>query len=196
MKTILPTEPDIYYSGQTFDLPGGITAKVETERDENMGPPWEEHDEHGPVSDWTTRDKRAGERVLCTDGRSHRYYDFAKAVKIAKRDGWDAPPYKTGTKGQQAARAAEADFEWLRAWCDYEWQWIGVIVTLTDESGAKIASDSVWGIKDAETDDGKGRKRPYWAECAAEMIETLYEQHCHEAQERAYWEARDTVTVP
>lgn len=87
--------------------------------------PWDHDDGHGPVSDWTRRDKLPGERVLCEDHRSKRYYDFAAAVRLAKKDGWDAPPYKTGTKGEQANRAAEADFKLLKRWCDNDWYWIG-----------------------------------------------------------------------
>ena len=74
----------------------GRTFKVTIDRDD-MGPPWEEHDGHGPVSDWTTRDKRPGEMVLHQDGRSRRYYDFAGAVVLARKDGWDTEPYNTGT---------------------------------------------------------------------------------------------------
>lgn len=42
--------------------------------------PWEHEDGHGPVSDWTTRDKAPGELVLNSDRRSYRYYDYAEAI--------------------------------------------------------------------------------------------------------------------
>jgi hypothetical protein len=32
--------------------------------DDLNDPPWERADGHGPVSDWTRREKRPGERVL------------------------------------------------------------------------------------------------------------------------------------
>ena len=84
---------------------------------------------HGPVSEWTTRAKQLGERVLVEDRRgAKRYYDFAEAVRIAKRDGWDAPPLGEGTKGQRAARAAEADFNRLRGWCNGDWEYVGIVV--------------------------------------------------------------------
>ena len=60
--------------------------------DPHMGPPWKEHDGHGPVSEWTTRDKGSGERILKKDGRSCRYYDFREAVNIARKDGWGLGP--------------------------------------------------------------------------------------------------------
>ena len=66
----------------------GRTFNVTIEPDSSHGAPWEEEDGHGPVSEWTRRDKRPGERVLCEDRGSRRYYDFAEACRIARRDGW------------------------------------------------------------------------------------------------------------
>ena len=63
------------------------------ERDDSHGAPWEECDGHGPVSEWTTRDKRAGELVLCEGRGARRFYDFAAACRIARRDGWGAMPF-------------------------------------------------------------------------------------------------------
>lgn len=88
-----------------MELENGYRAEIEIERDDDMGEPWEEHDGHGPVSEWERREKRPYERILCSDRGAHRFYDMQEALKIAKRDGWDAPPYRTGTKGEQAARA-------------------------------------------------------------------------------------------
>jgi hypothetical protein len=172
-------------------LAGGLTAHIRTERDDDHEAPWEDGDGRGIVSNWTTRDKRPGERVLSSDGRSKRFYDYAATIEIAKRDGWDAPPYKTGTKDQQAARAVEADFEFCRSWCADEWEYIGVIVTLTDGTGRKVGKDSIWGIESCEN-PGHGF---YWHEQAAEMVNALAEAHAAESAERAEWEARDTVTI-
>lgn len=110
--------------------------------DEDSGPPWEDCDGHGPVSEWTTRDKLPGERVLCTDRFARRYYDFAEAVKIAKRDGWDAKPYGTGTKGEQAVRAVEENFKYLQRWCNDGWHWAGYVVKIAGQD----YEDSLWGI--------------------------------------------------
>jgi hypothetical protein len=105
-----------------------ITATIE--RDDDSGPPWNECDGHGPVSEWTGRGKRPGERVLIEDRGSKRFYDYQEAIKIAKRDGWDAAPYG-GTRGEQAARAVEKDFEVLRAWCNDEWNWCGIRLSVS-----------------------------------------------------------------
>lgn len=112
------------------------------EDDYDMYPPWKEEDSHGPVSAWVHRTKRPGERLLHQSQGDQLYYDFAEAVRIARRARWDSPPYKTGTKREQAVRAVQADFEWLKAWCDNSWSYVGVIVTdiETDES------ESLWGI--------------------------------------------------
>jgi hypothetical protein len=67
---------------------GGHRFRVNIERDDDNEPPWENSDGHGVVSEWTTRDKRPGERVLCSDRHSKRYYDVHETMKIAKRDGW------------------------------------------------------------------------------------------------------------
>jgi len=63
-------------------------VRINVQDDTDMGAPWEEHDGHGPVSDWTTREKHPGERLLNSDRGSKRYYDVAEANRIAKRDGW------------------------------------------------------------------------------------------------------------
>ena len=113
----------------------GIEFRLETFCDDDMREPWKEHDGHGVISDWTTRDKKPGERVMVSDRSSKRYYDFAETQAIALRDGWDAEPYGTGTKREQAARAVEADFRRMKAWCADDWCWIWLKVTMLDEDG-------------------------------------------------------------
>lgn len=155
------------YAGDTrsADLPGGLTARVTVEYDHDAGTPWDNEDGHGPVSDWTRREKRAGERVLCDDRGARRYYDFAGAVAAARADGWDAPPYG-GTPGQRAARAAEADFARLRAWCRDDWQYVGLVVTVYVED-VELASASLWGI---EPDSDAGYLNETIAELLAEAM--------------------------
>jgi len=139
-----------------------VTARIEYDHD--MGEPWKEHDGHGVVSEWTTRAKRPGERVLNQDRGSYRYYDFAATVRLARRDDWDAPPYGTGTAKQRAERAAEADYRRMKAWCDNEWHWCGVVLSV---SRAGICLDdhaaSLWGI---ESDAGD-----YFEEVFDELID-------------------------
>lgn len=123
----------------------GMTFHVEI-MDDDCGPPWDDWDFHGPVSDWTQRDKKAGEWVLCEDRGSKRYYDFAEAMKMAKKDGWDAEPYGVGTKGEQALRAVKADFEYLRRWCNYTWKYVTLHVILLGE-------EDEYGYADVEYED-------------------------------------------
>lgn len=139
----------------------GLDFKVDVIHDQDMGAPWTEHDGHGIVSEWTTRDKRPGERILASDRHSRRYYDFAETVKIAKHDGWGpGKPHE----------AAEDDFQRMKAWCDYEWYWVGVTVDLLDSDGRKIPgySNSLWGI---ESDCEK-----YLEEVALELAEGIAER--------------------
>lgn len=131
-------------------------TEIELERDDTMGEPWLEHDGHGPVSEWTTRDKEPGERVLCADRSMKRYYDYAGAIEMAKREGWDAPPY-TGTKGERAARAVERDYEYLRAWCEDRWYWVGVIVKVYRDDEL-VGHDSLWGIDDEKYAHEEGER--------------------------------------
>lgn len=184
------------YAPATIDLSNGWHVEVKTEYDQDIGPPWEEHDGHGPVSEWTSRDKRPGERLLCSDRSSKRFYNFAEATRIAKRDGWGLHPDaiaklaagmgRQPTRKEIAAAAVKNDFEHLRAWANDEWHWIGVIVTLADADGAEVGEDSLWGIED---------NSDYWRECAADMANGLIAKHCAEELERAYWEARDVETL-
>lgn len=158
----------------------GHTISLKWYQDLDCAPPWEDEDGHGPVSEWTSRDKRPGERVLHSDRHSKRYYDFAEAVRIAKRDGWDAPPYKTGTKGQQAVRAAEADYEFLRRWCNDDWCWVGYVITIEDLG----YEDSCWGFC---SDDIKAN--------SVDIINTAKHWLESELSESANAAARDIVTV-
>jgi hypothetical protein len=186
------------YGEQTLDLGAGYTAEVQFRYDTDHGAPWEDDDGRGIVSEWTTRDKLPGERVLCTDshGRDKRFYDWAGTIAKAKADGWDAPPYKTGTKGETAARAVAADFEYLRSWCADEWCFVGVLVSLR-YNGAEVDSDACWGY---ETYDN------YHETAARETAEGMRDSHikeraresrrkAKETRERHYWEARGVCTI-
>jgi hypothetical protein len=164
-------------------LPEGWKAIVNVKPDEGMGPPWKEHDGHGPVREAGTlrdilSDKRPGEKVLMTYHRDVvGFYDFAEAVKMAKRDGWGAPEGWTCTnggrkhscgKGCVAVAAAEADYRRMLGWCKGSqaggWDWCGVVVTVLDAEGAVVDHQSLWGIED-DTD--------YWREVAAELINDI-----------------------
>jgi hypothetical protein len=122
----------------------GHTITVNWFADVDHGTPWENEDGHGPVTKWERRDKRPGERVLCSDRNAKRFYDYAEAIKIARRDGWDAEPYGTGTVGERAARAVEADFARLKAWCEDRWHYVGFKCEI---EGFDAYHDSCWGFE-------------------------------------------------
>lgn len=167
------TKEDIpHYAPATIEVADGLTIRVSVEPDENMGAPWEEHDGHGIVSEWTTREKAPGEMVLCTDHGSRRFYDFAATVKIARKERWGA---EGATAGERAHLAALADFNRLRAWCNDQWCWVGVMVEIDEGYGddARPMRDSLWGIES----DGD-----YWRHVAAELANDLLN-----ACPRSFW---------
>ena len=123
------------YDGEkTATLPNGWSLKFEIQRDEDMRAPWEDCDGHGVVSS------------RYEDGFWHLgndwYYDWKASLKIAKRDRWGCKPYDTST----AMDAVKADYEYLRRWCQDYWWWVGCIVTLYDEHGDEVDSESCWGF--------------------------------------------------
>ena len=145
------------YDNDKFER-GGRTFTFRTEFDDSHGAPWEEDDGHGVVSEWTTRDKAPGERVLHADRSSKRYYDIAATMQIARKDGWglcDADKAKLAaklgrapTRGDIVAEAVDRDYEHMRRWCADLWQWIGVIV----EHAETGESESLWGIESESGD--------------------------------------------
>lgn len=158
----------------------GREYRITIIRDDYMGAPWEEHDGHGPVSDWRSKGwrgnypKEPGERLLHEYRGAARFYDWAEAMKIARRDGWaasqaDAARWHAGeiTAGQRAERAVAADFEYLRRWCEDEWWWVTVTVTqrcacCDDFTGLSV---SVGGI---ESDAGE-----YFWDVARDLAEEI-----------------------
>lgn len=148
--------------GDSFEYKG-LTFRFAIERDEGSAEPWVEHDGHGPVSEWTTREKKPGERVLVSDHGSKRYYDWAEAIRIAKRDQWGMAGDEGLSKGAKAERAVQADFDRLKAWCDDEWYWCGVVVTATQTG--RTYHESLWGIESDSPD--------YHTEVAYELAERL-----------------------
>ncbi len=146
----------------------GKLFAITIEPDSYYGAPWDEHDGHGPVTAWTTRSKHPGELVLNNHRIARRYYNFAEACRIARRDGWDAEPCNAGTetKRQQAAKAERADFEYLRRWSNDEWHWVVLTVELLDAEGEPTgAMQSLGGL---ESDD-----EDYIRESAHELAEEI-----------------------
>lgn len=102
------------YDGDTFEY-RGRTFKAELRPDDDSQTPWDD-DGHGEVSDWTSREKTSGERVLIADRGSKRLYNFAGAVRTARKDDWGCKHSKIvdgvfvsghATKGELAACAQQ-----------------------------------------------------------------------------------------
>ena len=187
-----------YDEGETIDCGKGYTAVVKIEPDEFCGEPWKECDGHGPVSDWEHRDKRPGELILNEDHGSKRFYDFAEAVKLARRNGWNTKPYYDSnieTAGERAHRAAMADYENLRAWCNDEWRYIYVLATMYRHD-EEIACDILGGVESFGD---------YWQEIARDMVANAIDSDIKdrklaavnkskETRERNFWACRDVAT--
>lgn len=147
----------------------GLNFTVSVDRDEDMGAPWENHDGHGVVSKWVTRDKMPSERLLSRSCSHKRYYDVAASTEIALRDSWGVANPEGRTKGQIAAEAVDNDFEYIRGWCNDEWWWVYVLVQLVDLEGRHVNgySESLCGI---ESTDDIGRIAQELAATLAERI--------------------------
>jgi hypothetical protein len=131
---------------------GGLRAVATLYQDDCQDTPWQRDCGHGPVSDWRSKEsKRPGERVLCEDRAKARFYDFAAACDMARRDGWGVEGGRRPdeTAKQYAARAVERDFAVLKAWCDDEWSYCGVAVQIfADETPLTGEYDhALWGIE-------------------------------------------------
>ena len=141
------------YETRDFEQ-NGTTYRVEFIFDSDTGAPWEEHDGHGIVSDWESRDKKPGEVVIAQDRGSKRFYDIAATTRIAKRDGWSVSDVDTSTMtpAQIPALAVQRDLERMRDWCNDAWHWCGVAVFPLTADGDELRSktESFWGI---ESDD-------------------------------------------
>lgn len=152
------------YDGDTFDH-NGRKYTVTFPIDEGHEPPWESDCGTGIVSEWTSRDKKPGERILHSDRSSKLFYDWQGTIAKAKLDCWGLCPDeisnladnlgRTPTKGDIVAESVRQDFERLRGWCKDDWVYVGVVVK--DDEGE---SQSVWGIE---------------SDCDSYLAETAYE---------------------
>ncbi len=195
------------YDGSEFEH-AGLTFRVKFEHDQDSGPPWENGDGRGIVGDWETRaNKRPGDRVLCTDRHSVRYFDFAGTIAKAKRECWGLNETETAklarklgrvpTRGEIRAESVEREYEYLRLWCNDQWSYVGVIVVMLDDEGEETQyQDSIWGVETIGD---------YHIDVAHELAAGLAEMRQRERNERAaylrreraekrHWEYRDTVT--
>ncbi|WP_052007096.1 hypothetical protein [Burkholderia paludis] len=243
------------YDGEVIEKEGYV-FKVFLRDDCDNGEPWKNFDGHGPVSEWTRRDKRPGERILNTDSGSKRFYDVQEANKIAKRDGWglsdkakaeliehlarprtvrrirkgEKPtivqrgfvshiykysadqvetvalpgrdPKKPLTRGEIRAEAVRRDYEFLRGWCNDQWNYVGVCVMYlgkadhdpdTDVELDYLVSKDLWGIESNAYDYIKEVAHEHIGEFLAELADER-QADAREAAEALYWAQRDTVT--
>lgn len=140
---------------KTFTL-NGLKFRRTVQHDEMMREPWKEHDGHGVISDWTSRDKHSYERILCSDrGGFHRFYDVRASMAIALQDGWGVANPEGKTRRQVAAEAVEADYQRMRAWCNDEWHWVYVTVELLGVDGEPIPAYREF-LGGFESDDESG----------------------------------------
>jgi hypothetical protein len=73
------------------------------------------------------------------------------AIKIAKAEGWNYDSVlPTDTKGQKAVKAAQSDFNYLKAWCQNDWWYCCLHVTLLDPDGEELEDydDYLGGVED------------------------------------------------
>lgn len=145
----MSTKTTCGYDGDTIELEAGWTATVTTQQDDYQPEPWKECDGHGDVTGWLRRKKYPGELVVCSDRGAKRYYDFAGAVELARKDGWGCSHGRGThkTPGEVAACATRRDFEYCGGWCQDEWTWIVVTVTVRDSEGEVVHVESVGGVE-------------------------------------------------
>jgi len=151
----------------------GLKFRVSHEYDHDAGAPWDREEGHGPVrhvrANFTGHhDKRPGELVLNGEfNRGGHVYVFDDACRIALADDWGSYGWQGAgmTRRQFAAEQARNDYERLRAWCEDEWYYLGVVVTLLCVDGGETdAVQSLWGI---ESDAGD-----YLHQTASELVDS------------------------
>lgn len=132
----------------------GVQFTRATERDDDGSPPWSRADGHGVVTEWIRPDQAPeGARELCREHGTARYYDWRASLEIARRDKWGLSDqdrrrlevkYGRELTAEEVTRAAvEQDYQFLRGWCQDDWEYVGVAVTV-DGTGLRA---SLWGIE-------------------------------------------------
>lgn len=196
----------------------GLTFKVEIKQDNDSGKPWAECEGFGPVREaekgyydrYLT--KKPGERVLHLGDRNcySWVYDWQGATALAKRDGWGVSPehrpdnWDALTAKQQRGIAVQRDFDFLKAWCDEDWVWSGVCVTLLieDEDGDLAPydgdldlSDSLFSVEFWQYKNLDDAKNSHAKSIVTEMVDRIAKAYHAEQAERLACEERDIVTV-
>lgn len=149
-RNIMPSRYEAYDGEEVTDLPNGWKLKVEFLHDSDHEPPWESCDGTG-VIEGNPRYGLGDEYKEWALG-DYRYFDWKATLPIAIKEGWDAPPYHTGTKHEQAMRAMRSTYDYLRRWCNDQWWYVGMTVTLLDEDDTILREDSCWGYESDSMD--------------------------------------------
>lgn len=188
-RDIMPSRYDAYEGEATHFLPNGWKIKVEIEYDRDSGPPDKEGDGHGETyrkAGYNYPDEHEREWELWSGHYEWLIYDFKASMKKALKEDWDAPPYKTGSKQEQALRAVKADYEFLRRYYNDDWWYVGMIVTLLDEDDNELGQDSCWGFDSGSMD--------YITEQVRDWAARLIKSERKERRELAYWRDREVMT--
>jgi hypothetical protein len=198
---LLPSTGCAYDGDKVTELPQGYSVKVEFQRDNEGRAPYEESDGHGVVV--RERSRREGEHweawLLYSERHTYIYYDYEQTLPRAIKDGWNTSPFNDGLDERaKAYKAMRADYEFLRRWFNDDWWYVGLIVTLYKD-GTEIAEESVWGI-DSDSigylaDTARGYVARMLHDHWSNEQENRFAAECEE-KEKAYWAARDVVTVP
>lgn len=171
-----------YIDNWIFSFRGMEFRAYMVEDNTDRYPPWKEYEFHGIISEWESRDKKPGERILAEDLGSRMFYDVQSTMRKALAEEWGIAPDrieewaqrigKQPTARQIAAAAVEDDFRRMRAWCADEWHYVGICVCRVDDEGEDIGEPyehALWGI---ESDSG----REYFQEIANDLADDLSEE--------------------
>lgn len=154
---ILDSRYGAYEGEQITELPNGWKIKVEFQYDNDSGPPWENCDGVGVIEESRYRG-RPGEYgeyddwILNSDYGWYHYYDWKATLPEAIRDGWNTKPYHFANKREQAMAAMRSTCDYLREWCNNDWWYVGMIVTLLDQNDEELQEDACWGFESESMD--------------------------------------------
>ena len=121
----------------------GFTFTATIVHDDDMTPPWKRNDMHGVVveialDEWA--DAPVNIKILHSDHQRVTYYDVAASLKKAKEEGWNLGAFDN-------EKAIEADYNFLKGWCDDGWKYVGVVVAVSKHGVLLVDGHSLWGIE-------------------------------------------------
>ncbi len=151
----------------------GFKFRVNIENDNDHCPPWEDDEGAGVVTDWVNRSKRPHELLLNANSRVKRFFDVKATTEKANEQGWGLTEEKRAelreklgkepTRKQVIAKAVDLEYKHLKAYCDDDWYYVGVIVTQIFTGKEKLDyANACWGF---ESKDEQGIK-----ECAEDFM--------------------------